>query len=95
LFNPALEDTSTIEFLYLRLKEQCGRGAEKDYKSQRSREFPVRLYLLGMSEAPPIMSQQQDCLKMHWTIATLDMLMWNRTHKVPSLHKTLQTSKEC
>lgn len=34
------------------------------FESQRSRELPVRLCLLGMIEATPIKSHQYDCLNM-------------------------------
>lgn len=48
LWNPVLSDTSTTEILHLRCKDHCGRvGA--DCKSQKNKEFGVRLCLLAVS----------------------------------------------
>jgi hypothetical protein len=43
----------------------------RDCKSQRNREFSVRLYLLVMSEATTIKSHHHDCIDMNRTKMTL------------------------
>lgn len=58
----------------LRLRELQDRG-QKDCKSQRFREFAVRLCLLVMSEVIASKSQH-DCLKVSQTRMTTDMPQW-------------------
>ena len=53
-----------------------GKKRKEDSKSQRSREFDVRLCLL-MPEATPIKYHQSDCLKVNWTSKnTIDIAKW-------------------
>ena len=64
----------------------------KDCKSQKAREFAVRLYLLVISEATPIKSHQHDCLNMSWTrMAAMHMPNW--TEKSPRGLKLTQKTQ--
>lgn len=65
----------------------------KDYKSQRIREFSARLCLLVMSEAPHIVSHQQDCCNKRRAI---DTLMWGvESSKELNFTKRTKGTKEC
>jgi len=60
---------------YLWLREHCGRGGEgwgeqKDWKSQRTRNFAIRSYLLASSETIPTESHHHGCHKVNWAKKT-------------------------
>jgi hypothetical protein len=77
---------------HLRLREQFWkRRRQKDCKSQRIRDFGVRLCLLVMSEAKPIESHQHGCPNMSSTRRTpMDMPQWmGKAHKASTLHDEL------
>ena len=68
--------------------KKCG---WKYHKSQKNKEFSVRLCLLATSEATPIRSHQQDCeLNKDGTNghAKVDVARWMwKTHENSSLYK--------
>lgn len=70
------------------------------YKVQRTlhkrvREFAVRLFLLVMSKATFVKSQQRDVPNMHGTRITIDMPKWTaKGHEFSILQKELQAPKQ-
>ena len=85
--------TRILKFFH---KEALWKRDLKYYESQRNRELVVRFYLLGISEAASIKSQQRDCLNMSWTytIYNRHANMDGEAQKVSALHKELQAAKE-
>jgi len=70
------------------------------YKVQRTlhkrvREFAVRLFLLVMSKATFVKSQQHNVPNMHGTRTAIDMPKWTgKGHEFSALQKELQAPKQ-
>lgn len=64
----------------------------KDCKTQKTRDFAMRLFLLVMWESIPIKSKQHDFLHVDWTRMTpADMPRWmEKAHKALVRHKELK-----
>lgn len=54
LWNPVPIDASKVQLPHLRIVDHCGREDRKKCRSQKNREFAVRLCLIVMSEATHI-----------------------------------------
>lgn len=64
--NPEPKDQETLQ-----------KWGHKDYKSQWTSKFAVKLYLLRISEVSPVKYRQCDCISINWTRTTkVVMLIW-------------------
>lgn len=68
----------------------------KDSRSQRIREFVVRLCLLGVSEATHIKSDQHDCLNItEQRQKQMCQHGLEKVHKASTPDNELQATKKC
>lgn len=74
--SPVLRDTSAKPLYHLRLKNHCRRLQEKLCKSHRIGELTMTLFLLGISYASLINSNQPECPNVSWTRTTTGIPMW-------------------